>query len=1525
MVRSVCALATIRTMGTGPRVIERSPSPKLDSKLRCKAERMGMEIYLRVEKGRTDRDRRGFISAAPGSSHADRFVDLTVRVEPSHTIRDVADAVADYLRVDLPDNFAVSRIDVGLAEAGQLHDSLTVSEAGLLSGQTLVLGRTRSYRAAAGGGMFLAVASGPDTGREFDLIPGSYLVGRDETCEVVLTDPQVSRRHLILTVGADDTVTVDVLAKDRNEVRTGGHRITDSTVIKRGDAIRLGASSLVTRTRPSMRTAPIDAFGQVPFHRTPYFPAPVKAVEVEAIRDIPSRPEKSRFAYLSALLPLLMGITLAVLFERPQYLLFAVFSPVMVVGNYFEQRRRSGRKFDQSVERFDEALILKTKEVHEALSSERSRRFTATPDIAQLKDRAVSRAVDLWVRDRDAYDFLSLRVGMGDLATALQVNYTQSGDPEYRDMVTEAYGETEVMTDVPVMLNLSELGVVGLVGRAAETTDLASSLAIQAACLHSPEDLVVLAALAPARGLTDWLKWTPHSRSSSSPLDGEHLVGTKAAADQMIVDLVNEAARRGSGTGDVKQFPWLLVFLDRALEPDAAAVSRLLDICPAAGISVVWLTDTRERVPRQAQAVVECQPPLSGELSMISFTDPDTDDRFVDIDRATPEFAAKTGMALAPLRDASSANAATAIPKIVPLFTALGLEAIDGYWIEQQWKTDRGYALQGPIGYTDSGPLILDIVEHGPHGLIGGTSGAGKSELVMSMVAGLIAYNPPTKINFLFIDYKGGASSDLFKDVPHTVGYVTNLDGLLAMRALTSLRAELNRRMNLMQGKAKDLAEMIEKHPEDAPPSLVIVVDEFATLVKEIPDFVTGIVDIAQRGRSLGIHLMLATQRPSGSVNDNIKANTNLRISLRMLDGAESSAVIGVPDAAAIPAPLKGRGFAKMGPGELVAFQSAWSGAPLLAESGTPPVVVSPFGSAAGQPLAITAAMAKQNGTSAPPADAAPSEPERTQIDALLAAVCETGKKLGYRRGRAPWLEVLPSVIPLDEVRRRHRCDNPSEPGARIVIGMIDDPASQAQYPAELNLARSGGLILSGTGGSGKSTMLMTAAISAAMDDSELGGGNLTIFALDFASRELGGLNRLPQCGGVAAGDDLEAVTRIIGLLHREFERRRQALADAVAKAEAPHKETSVLFLIDGMEAVTQAMEQGPGAGALGSAYGELTKILTDGRQVGIYPIIATSRRAAIRSALTSAISDRLTLRQADAQGYSESGISAADAKDLELQPGQGFFNGATVLQVLSLLPQDAPGTMTDEERERLGRERLAEVAETLVGRVDTRLVTEPLPQSVELLPSPDPLRPVIGLANLTGSPFSLDLTHNNVSVIGDPRTGRSSALATIGGQAAAAGTELWVLGSPSSPLRSLTEASMSCFAEGQERAEFLEGLASVAEESGVENRLFLLDDYDLLPDNDRDLIGPLERLLGSVRYVAAGPKPRGFSSSSIVQQVKACRTIIYLQPHDDRESHEVLGVPVPWHPGLPMVEGRGFVVVDRVPTMVQFSNPFPA
>ena len=202
-----------------------------------------------------------------------------------------------------------------------------------------------------------------------------------------------------------------------------------------------------------------------------------------------------------------------------------------------------------------------------------------------------------------------------------------------------------------------------------------------------------------------------------------------------------------------------------------------------------------------------------------------------------------------------------------------------------------------------NGPLVLDLVADGPHLLVGGTTGSGKSELLRSMVAGLALSADPAHLAFVLIDYKGGAAFDRCAEMPHVAGMVTDLDDRLAERALVCLEAELrHREERLRAAGAEDLAAFRARtgHAGGDPlPRLVVVVDEFATLAAELPEFLRSLVGIAQRGRSLGVHMVLATQRPAGVVTDDIRANTTCRIALRVTDRHDSNDVIDSPDAAA--------------------------------------------------------------------------------------------------------------------------------------------------------------------------------------------------------------------------------------------------------------------------------------------------------------------------------------------------------------------------------------------------------------------------------------------------------------------------------------------------------------------------------------------------------------------------------------------------------------------------------------------------
>ncbi|HEY1119374.1 MAG TPA: FtsK/SpoIIIE domain-containing protein, partial [Acidimicrobiales bacterium] len=632
-------------------------------------------------------------------------------------------------------------------------------------------------------------------------------------------------------------------------------------------------------------------------------------------------------------------VLMAVVMQEPRFLIFTILAPITGAAGYVENRRRGRERHERDLAAFEKRLAERAEAYATAYAEEETARLAAAPDLADLRRRAERRDRTLWSRGRDVPEFLSLRTGLGPAEPHIQAEFATEGDEEQVARLEELAERYARFERVPVTVPLADLGVLGIHGPRREVASLAKALLIQAVCLHSPEDLVVAAAASPEMDLASWLRWVPHTHATGSPIGGPHLATDRRGADELLQAVLDVAEFREASTdhGVDRRWPWVLLVLDRLVEPDPHLVAQVLDRSPDVGISVLWLSDSADRVPPQCRVVAELadRTQVGAEpLSRLWFTDPETPTEMFSadgVDRTLPDTVAR---ALAPLRDASSATSTSSIPRFVPLLAAHGIDEVTPGWIQQEWAVDRrgdgGYALETVVGTTADGPLTLDLVSDGPHGLIGGTSGAGKSELIQALVAGLVAYQSPRDLSLLFIDFKGGSASEVFKDLPHISGRVTDLDESLALRAQVSLRAELRRRVSLFSElAAKDMADMRRLHPDQAPPSLVIVIDEFATLVKQLPDFVADIIDIAQRGRSYGVHLLLATQRPSSSVDDNILANTNLRISLRMLDRAESMSILNAPDAAEIPVPLKGRSIARMGPGQLVEFQSAYCSAPL--------------------------------------------------------------------------------------------------------------------------------------------------------------------------------------------------------------------------------------------------------------------------------------------------------------------------------------------------------------------------------------------------------------------------------------------------------------------------------------------------------------------------------------------------------------------------------------------------------------------
>ena len=388
-------------------------------------------------------------------------------------------------------------------------------------------------------------------------------------------------------------------------------------------------------------------------------------------------------------------------------------------------------------------------------------------------------------------------------------------------------------------------------------------------------------------------------------------------------------------------------------------------------------------------------------------------------------------------------------------------------------SSEKEADLRAIVGHAGGDHFTLDLRLQGPHALVGGTTGAGKSEFLQAWVLGLAHAYSPDRVTFLFVDYKGGAAFASCLDLPHCVGMVTDLSPYLVRRALTSLRAELHHRERLLNRKGKkDLVELEKTGDPDCPPSLIIVVDEFAALVSEVPEFVDGVVDVAARGRSLGLHLILATQRPAGVIKDNLRANTNLRIALRMADEHDSAGRARREHGGALPrVDPRPRRPPRPGP----------AGSP---SSSRPSPAPGRRPSPRRRRSRWSTSTSVWPGPGSSPSVPRSAESVAKDIDRVAATVAGAAR-LGP--GAARPASRGSTASPRRTTWRRFSMRRDTE----LPLGVLDDPEHQAQVHDYFRPDDEGNILYVGTGGSGKSTALRSLAVASAVTPRRWRGARL--------------------------------------------------------------------------------------------------------------------------------------------------------------------------------------------------------------------------------------------------------------------------------------------------------------------------------------------------------------------------------------------------------------------------------------------------
>jgi len=1020
------------------------------------------------------------------------------------------------------------------------------------------------------------------------------------------------------------------------------------------------------------------------FSRAPrlYPKLPTGEVEIPAAPAAPNAPSASLTTVLLPLAGTVVAIGISVgvsMFSRSGTTMLTamlISVPMMLVTyvvsfyNYSSQKKGYRQALADRESRYTAVLGTIRRDLAARREEARSALNANDPDPAQCLDRARRLDHRLWERAPQDGDFLSLRLGLGVQPFSVTVRAPKPRDAFDTDPLLQAAQATAAeygsVDGVPVRLALTS-GPVGLVGPRPAVRALARALAVQLATLHSPDE-VKLAALFPAgeEGDWAWLRWLPHVWTE----DRNHrlLACRKDMAHNLLAGLETQLSGRRlqkNGSG-----PALVVILaDPNLAENEPAIPLLLSPDPAMRAYPLFLADRIDGLPQGCSVIVD----LSNQQGRLIRTATGTEAPFVP-DLVGPDLADSFSRSLAPVQ-LQRLSSSGRIPDLVPLLDLLGARTVEELDVAGLWAASEPFtSLAAPIGRRAGGDLRwLDLHEnrHGPHGLMAGCTGSGKSELLQTLVASLAVRFHPHEVAFVLIDYKGGGMAHAFRDLPHLIGTITNLDGTLANRALAALKSEMARREVLVGG--KDIYDYQRKHRQqrvkEPLPHLVLIVDEFAELAKAQPDFISGLVSAATVGRSLGVHLILATQKPAGVVNDHIWTNSRFRICLRVERPGDSMEVLKQPDAARIT--QKGRGYLQVGDNEVFdPFQSGWAGAPYVPAAGAAPE----------QSVMEVALDGTRHALRLSPNPVVIQSPE-AQLQAVVRHLSMTARQQGIERLQGPWLPPLPTQVTLPVSPSAEGWDGhdwrPTTPWLAPVIGLVDDPARQGQGPLAIDLGKEGHLVVYGGPGAGKTTFLRTMAIALAHSHPP---ADVNLYVLDFGGRLLTGLAALPHVGGVIVNDEEERLTRLLRFLLRELDRRKVLFASAgVGTLPAYRSETgdSLPAIVLMLDNYTGFMTQYP------AAEDQLAQVVREGGNLGLHVVMTAGGPNTVRAKIGGYMGMAVALQMVEPGDYSLA-VGRTDGLLPARERGRGLVKSVPPREFQTALP--APGKGEAERTSALRR-----------------------------------------------------------------------------------------------------------------------------------------------------------------------------------------------------------------------------------------------
>ena len=749
-----------------------------------------------------------------------------------------------------------------------------------------------------------------------------------------------------------------------------------------------------------------------------------------------------------------------------------------------------------------------------------------------------------------------------------------------------------------------------------------------------------------------WLRWLkqfnlPELKMNGFVFDAKSRDTIMNYLNQILKDRQNELNQTSENEQKKMEFAprYVLIVEDERLILDHAIMEILGAEPEKLGLSLVYVKDVMSSLPENIKTVIDIRDRHTGELVMEQGKLLQKQFKLDHLNNENKELMPRQLASLNHLETLKSS-----VPEKLTFMQMYGVKTVEDLNITQRWSEHSPYkTLAVPLGVSGPDEIVdLNLHEraHGPHGLIAGTTGSGKSELIQSYILSLAVNFHPYDVAFLLIDYKGGGMANLFKDLPHLVGTITNLDKAQSMRALESINAELKKRQRLFAKYNVNHINAYQKlfkegKAEEPMPHLFMISDEFAELKSEQPDFMDELISTARIGRSLGVHLILATQKPAGVVNDQIWSNSNFKISLKVSDREDSMEVLKTPDAASITLP--GRAYLEVGNNELYElFQSAYSGADYRPdEDDTKQSFLIKKINKMGQQQVISQDLSGLDETGH-------VEKVPTQLEAVVNKVHDLFEESGAKPLAQPWLPPLRERIFVSELRKLVFKEDQKD--LTVTIGQVDVPSEQDQRPVEINIGEDGNIGLYSAAGYGKSTFLQTVIMELARKNTP---GEVNFYLLDFGTNGLMPLRNLPHVADLIGLGEDEKIRKFIKRINRLMKERQAMLGKhSVANIEMYQQMTGeiipeVMVVIDNFDGIND------------TKYGEqflntMVKMTRDGNSLGIHLIASASSVRAMHSTLLNNIKRRIALKQnSDDDLYQLLGKTRITIDDV---PGRGLM-----------------------------------------------------------------------------------------------------------------------------------------------------------------------------------------------------------------------------------------------------------------------------